>query len=86
MKHGLCRQVDAELFFVDATRERDVIETCCKPCPVRHDCLDYAVNFPDPVYGVWGGLPEVAIARLRAAKGLTAGAPLRRERDISDVA
>lgn len=26
----------------------------CNSCPVQQECLDYALDFPEP-YGMWGG-------------------------------
>jgi WhiB family transcriptional regulator, redox-sensing transcriptional regulator len=33
----------------------------CNSCPVKQECLDYALDFPE-IYGMWGGLtrPERA--------------------------
>lgn len=33
---------------------RKVTETYCKGCPVRDECLDFAVNFG--CQGIWGGV------------------------------
>lgn len=54
----------AKLFFApDSERicERQERETSakqvCGACPVRQQCLDHALSFPERV-GVWGGLTE----------------------------
>jgi WhiB family transcriptional regulator, redox-sensing transcriptional regulator len=59
-----CRGEDLMLFFgPDGERqpERDVRErkakAVCASCPVRIDCLNYAVARPEK-YGTWGGLNE----------------------------
>ena len=36
-------------------RARDI----CASCPVRLDCLDYALQIREP-HGIWGGLSEAA--------------------------
>jgi WhiB family redox-sensing transcriptional regulator len=61
---GLCRGKDIVLFFgPDGERqpEREVRErkakAVCAACPVRADCLTYAVSRPEK-YGTWGGLNE----------------------------
>lgn len=54
----------AQLFFApDSERigERQRRETAakrvCGSCPVRQQCLDHAISFPERA-GVWGGLTE----------------------------
>src|SRR5260221_890582 len=59
-----CRGMDVVLFFgPDGERqpERDIRERKAKAvgaaCPVRAECLGYAVSRPEK-YGTWGGLNE----------------------------
>jgi WhiB family transcriptional regulator, redox-sensing transcriptional regulator len=59
-----CRGEDVVLFFgPDGERqpERDIRERkarqICAACPVRAECLTYAVSRPEK-YGIWGGLNE----------------------------
>ncbi len=59
-----CRDQDVIIFFgPDGERqpERDRrearSEALCAGCPVRVDCLNYALSRPEK-YGVWGGLSE----------------------------
>lgn len=61
---GACRNEDLGLFFgPDGERqpERDIRErkakAVCGSCPVRMDCLNYALSRPEK-YGTWGGLNE----------------------------
>ena len=61
---GACRGKDIVLFFgPDGERqpEREVRErkakAVCAACPVRAECLTYAVSRPEK-YGTWGGLNE----------------------------
>ena len=37
-------------------RERAAKEIC-RPCPVRQECLDYAIRIRE-AHGIWGGLNE----------------------------
>lgn len=56
-ERGLCNQVDPELWFPEkggSTREAKQI---CAGCPVRTECLDYALTH-DERFGIWGGLSE----------------------------
>ncbi|MCA1834526.1 MAG: WhiB family transcriptional regulator [Actinomycetota bacterium] len=63
---GACRGEDPALFFapshIEHKEERERREgkakEICGRCPVRGDCLDYALKIREP-YGVWGGLNEV---------------------------
>ena len=61
---GACRNEDLNIFFgPDGERqpERDIRErkakAICADCPVRIDCLNYALSRPEK-YGTWGGLNE----------------------------
>jgi WhiB family redox-sensing transcriptional regulator len=60
-----CRGEDAALFFPPAReegrderliRERQA-KAICATCPVRVECLEYALRTREP-YGIWGGLNE----------------------------
>lgn len=63
--HGLCRAVDSSIFFPPAhfehKPEREAREkqakAICRECPVRIECLDWALQTREP-YGVWGGYAE----------------------------
>jgi len=66
-----CRGIDALLFFGpdhEARPEREIREAkakaVCTLCPVRVQCLDYAVRNPIR-HGIWGGLNEEERARER---------------------
>jgi WhiB family transcriptional regulator, redox-sensing transcriptional regulator len=76
-----CRHVDPDLFFpISATGPARAqvagAKAVCARCPVRRDCLRYALA-AGPVQGIWGGLSEderrllrqrEAKARVRAAR------------------
>lgn len=56
-EHARCRGKDPEAFFGrNLTEARDAIRTC-ERCPVRQECLDYAITEGIEI-GVWGGLTE----------------------------
>jgi WhiB family transcriptional regulator, redox-sensing transcriptional regulator len=71
---ALCAQADPEAWFPDrggSTREPKAV---CRRCPVRAQCLDYALENGER-YGVWGGLSEQQrrpLLAAREAKGLAA--------------
>jgi WhiB family transcriptional regulator, redox-sensing transcriptional regulator len=61
-----CRGPQAAVFFPPAHSERKderldrerAAKAICKTCPVRRECLDYAIRIREP-HGIWGGLNEV---------------------------
>ena len=63
---ALCRGPQAEMFFPPTHAERkeeklqreDRAMEICRTCPVRPDCLEYAIRIREP-HGIWGGLNEV---------------------------
>jgi WhiB family redox-sensing transcriptional regulator len=64
-QQGLCRVEDATVFFPPAhfehKPEREARESkakaICARCPVRLQCLDWALATREP-HGVWGGYSE----------------------------
>ncbi len=62
---ALCRGNHSYLFFppstVERKDERERRETkakaICTVCPVKAECLDFAMKIREP-YGIWGGLTE----------------------------
>lgn len=66
---ALCDGVPIEVFFPSNSRGQteqptDTAKQLCGECPVRDDCLDYALTNNEQ-YGVWGGLDEYERAKLR---------------------
>ena len=66
-----CRDTDPELFFPvgstgDAIEETRVAIALCQRCPVREQCLEFAMvtNQRD---GIWGGASEEDRRRMRSA-------------------
>lgn len=60
---ALCAQVGGDFWFPergDSTREAKAI---CRRCPVRADCLAFAVDH-GIAFGIWGGLSERQRRRL----------------------
>jgi len=69
-KHAACRGMDAELFIPSVgTNGKDAKAVCngtrpknghpgSAPCPVREECLQYSLQIPGPVFGIWGGKSE----------------------------
>ncbi|MGH9063395.1 MAG: WhiB family transcriptional regulator [Acidimicrobiales bacterium] len=61
-----CRGPHASIFFppshFERKEEKHVRESrakaICAGCPVRRECLDYALRIREP-HGIWGGLNEL---------------------------
>jgi len=70
-RQAACRGPVAKVFYPPAApeprSERDARETrakaICRACPVRPECLDYALAIREP-HGIWGGLSEIERSRL----------------------
>lgn len=59
---GACRQEDPELFFPvaqtgPALAQLDRARAICRRCPVRAECLSFALDTVQD-HGVWGGTSE----------------------------
>jgi WhiB family transcriptional regulator, redox-sensing transcriptional regulator len=69
---AMCRGADANLFFsphhMEKKEERETREaqakSVCARCPVRQQCLDFAMTTREP-HGIWGGLNELERRRLQ---------------------
>jgi WhiB family redox-sensing transcriptional regulator len=56
MDDAICRDLATDVFFADsdAPKKSTVAKAICSACPVREDCLDYAIRNCE-LYGIWGG-------------------------------
>jgi len=59
---GSCRKLDTSMFFpIGQTGEAEVriarAKKVCATCPVRQECLEFAIT-TNQEYGVWGGHSE----------------------------
>ena len=55
-KHGRCA-AHPELtphFFPESGEDTSHAVAICRPCPVRGECLAYALEYPQ-LQGIWGG-------------------------------
>lgn len=75
-EYAACRNQDPEIFFPvgssgPALEEIEMAKSICHRCPVREQCLDYALRTGQD-YGIWGGLTEderrVLARRRRSAR------------------
>lgn len=54
---ALCAQTDPEAFFPEKGGSTREAKRVCMACPVRVDCLNYALDGEER-FGIWGGLSE----------------------------
>lgn len=67
MKLGQCRDLATDVFFADAcdaAATAKVAQAICSICPVKAECLDYAIRHGCE-YGIWGGVTAYARKDLR---------------------
>jgi WhiB family redox-sensing transcriptional regulator len=57
MVFSACRDADPDLFFPATPDESAHALALCAVCPVRLDCLEYALDARER-FGIWGGSTE----------------------------
>ena len=80
-QHAICRDTDPDLFFPIGTTGQALVQIdrareVCNQCPVKVDCLEFALE-TNQDSGIWGGASEEerrmirrkAVARQKAAAG-----------------
>jgi WhiB family redox-sensing transcriptional regulator len=77
-----CADQDPDLFFPVGTggpamRQTLRAKAVCAQCPVRRECLDWAMETHQP-HGVWGGLDEQERERLQDPQGEAFETPMAR--------
>jgi hypothetical protein len=63
---ALCAQVDLKMFFPDKGGSAKPAKKICGLCPVRDECLAYAIETRQR-FGIWGGKSERELRRLMRA-------------------
>lgn len=60
-EHAACKDTPKHHFFLDRGDERyngyTYTRAICDRCPVRAECLEHALTWPEK-YGFWGGCSE----------------------------
>ena len=79
---GACLSADPDLFFpISSTgpAERQIAraKTICAGCPVRRECLEFALSH-NQSYGIWGGTTAEDRQRERRRKRRAAATARRR--------
>jgi WhiB family redox-sensing transcriptional regulator len=72
MQDAECRGLDPNVFFTERGEPTTQVKEICARCPVRGECLDYALEMGEK-FGCWGGTSERERRRLRAARGRRPG-------------
>lgn len=68
-RRAACRDVDTDLFFPngetgDALDQAEAAKAICAGCPVREECLEFALA-TNQQYGIFGGLTDTERRSLR---------------------
>jgi WhiB family transcriptional regulator, redox-sensing transcriptional regulator len=66
-EQALCRKADPEVFFPPKGDAGKQAKDICAQCPVRAECLDYAIK-ADEKHGIWGGLNRAERQRAPQAR------------------
>jgi WhiB family redox-sensing transcriptional regulator len=72
-QQSACRDMDPNIFFPATDEEAGTAKAVCAACPVRQECLEYAIATRQDD-GVWGGLDETQRRRLRRRRQAAARA------------
>lgn len=72
-----CLQQEPEKFFPAGRPPREQLDVCAS-CPVRQQCLEFALNSPWQPMGIWGGQTTRQLEPLWRERH-----PAAREREIS---
>lgn len=57
LTQGICSDPDGPDFFSPLAEDVRRAKNLCALCPVRFECLQYALSVPE-TYGVWGGADQ----------------------------
>src|SRR4051812_29825276 len=60
---GSCVSSDPDIFFPERGENTSYARSECRGCPVRHQCLDYAMTTGQK-FGIWGGMTPAQRRRL----------------------
>jgi WhiB family transcriptional regulator, redox-sensing transcriptional regulator len=55
--YAICQETDPELFFPEKGESTRAAKRICQDCPVRLECLDYALEHEER-FGIFGGMSE----------------------------
>ncbi len=65
-RRAACRGKGTDPWFPTTREAEDIARAVCEPCPVRRDCLAYALGDRELV-GIWAGTDAAERRRMRRA-------------------
>ena len=74
MGDALCADEDPEIFFPEGGHtsklhaKKQRAKEICGRCPVRAECLEYAIGLTWVYDGIWAGVEAVEVRRLARAR------------------
>jgi WhiB family redox-sensing transcriptional regulator len=63
-RRAACRGKGCDPWFATTREAEDAARAVCEPCPVRRECLAYALSSPE-LAGIWAGTDERDRRRLK---------------------
>ena len=72
MTEAVCATVDEPLWFSHVQVEQDAAKAICEGCPVRDECLSWALTVPEVLH-VWGGMSARQRKTLRGRSATATG-------------
>ena len=66
--HAACRDADPKLFFPEGHRVPAEAVRLCASCPVKAECLEFALASGCDVAGIWAGTSERERDRIHARR------------------
>lgn len=70
LDQGKCRDMDPSVFFPSDGIGVQVAQRICAECPVKVDCLEYALS-EGVDHGVWGGTSERERRRIQRRRRMS---------------
>jgi WhiB family redox-sensing transcriptional regulator len=83
-RRGLCAGMDPNAFFPSHSDPGTQARQVCAACPVREDCLDYAMAADE--FGIWGGLDQEERRNLKRRRHRRQAAAKARNDQARDAA
>ena len=74
ISRAACANEPTDLFFPEDGEGTELAKAICGGCPVRAECIGYAVAIPS-LDGIWGGLTRQERFRLRQSRNCRHAAP-----------
>ena len=66
-EQAVCASIDGGAWFPHKGGSTRQVKRICATCPVRADCLEYALEHGEH-HGIWGGESERSRRRIRATR------------------